>query len=57
LIAIPGVVSSSSYSHSFSLFKIPAAAGIGSADGDFIDNLPESTGKFSFLWRDLRLNG
>jgi hypothetical protein len=48
LIAIPGVVSSWSISHSFSLFKILPASGVGSADGDFIDNLLESIDKVSF---------
>jgi hypothetical protein len=43
-----GILSSSSNSHSFSLFKILPAAGVGSADGDFIDDLLESIDKISF---------
>jgi hypothetical protein len=41
------MLSSLSISHSFSLFKTLPAAGVGSADGDVIDDLLESIDKVS----------
>jgi hypothetical protein len=55
-LSLSGIIVKISHFHCLSFENKPAAR-VGFADGNLVDNLPETIGKILFVWLDLWLNG